>query len=579
MHDVTLQNPWPLPSQPPRIEARPTIQSLDASLRVAVASPHVELLTPGAGLLRRPAGLSKAVKTVRPDGRTLEEVATRAAFYNSASSVDARAKRTNWGQCFDQIETAYRRARLSKPLFVACWDRVLDDTIDCASHKNKIRSRKTIAQEAACVRLITQDLHRVGWDIHHRTPNQLSSTVVKKLVNAWLDVSEGGANPYGVRKLSVRSLVNEFGYVTRLFRHTGRGMELPKLAELVDDPRRIKISPLVKRDESWHAQGIDVYAFCERLVREDPRVAMVVLCCYLFALRRREALYFNPITQIVDDVRAYGSDGTGVGVVLPIGTKGGRPRVWALLCPERAQQALELREYWRGLYGAADPQEQELRGKRSLEQAQKRVHYLLSKHGISRAHGVWLHGLRKQRLMEEGQRLGAEFSVRPGQAKAWLTPAQRSLVERRLMEIAGHSDVSKGKSYYGQITNVKVDGVPQATYMRERCRINGSMKRQLFARVGAGESVAQVARDLGISTSTAYTRLRDKLIKPQSLEVRAQTRCDLDARIQAMYRAGASISAIAVELAVPSHRVYAAFGKGGLKAWKDRHGSQTKAAM
>ncbi len=190
---------------------------------------------------------------------------------------------------------------------------------------------------------------------------------------------------------------------------------------------------VAQEDKSWDGKGIDVMEKIEQVRKSDERVAGVLMMCYGFGLRRKEAILTN-LFKAVD----------GNTLFLVNGTKGGRARSvpieydwqWALL--EEVKSMVDQKT------GKLIQ-----RGK-TLKQSLNQLEYRLRKHGLFLAgDGVTAHGLRHQYMQERFiEQMGVAAPVKGGDISS-LDRSEFKYKTLMLMERAGHSRTQIGASYYG----------------------------------------------------------------------------------------------------------------------------------
>ena len=209
---------------------------------------------------------------------------------------------------------------------------------------------------------------------------------------------------------------------------------------MVEDPSKYVLNPLstkrsmvVKEDKSWEGNGIDVMEKLEEIRQENAKIAGVLLLCYGFGLRIREAVMMNVFKSV---------DGAVLTVIH--GTKGGRIRSVAI---EHEWQVEMLKD----VKGIADQKTGKLveRGD-TVERSIRRVRWQMEKRGLVLADaGVTPHGLRHQYMHERFKELtGIDAPVKGGDISL-LDKAEFDNKTERLMERAGHSRKTIGSYYYG----------------------------------------------------------------------------------------------------------------------------------
>ena len=201
----------------------------------------------------------------------------------------------------------------------------------------------------------------------------------------------------------------------------------------VENPMSTKRTMVVQEDKSWEGNGVDLMEKIELIRKEDERAAGVLLMCYGFGLRIREAVMMNVFKS---------EDGDSLMVVH--GTKGGRARN----VPIEHEWQKRLLEDVKGIVDQASGKL--MRRGLGVEQMIQRVYYMMKKHGLTLAEsGVSAHGLRHQYMHERfEEQLGIPAPVKGGDISV-LDKKEFDDATGRLMERAGHSRVTIGASYYG----------------------------------------------------------------------------------------------------------------------------------
>lgn len=309
---TTKDNHEPLTTQ--RAEA-PGSTAPRAGARAVPSQPRARQLP--QRIRQGAAGVPKASPgSAAPRRVTDPELRQRAQFYNDDTQLALKRRREQAQALFKQIKKDRYSGKRKGPLFALCVQALLDRTIDLARHKDKGVSRQTMHMRKIRVSVLVAELAAVGIDLYRDTPMELRGRHISRLVNAWVDASEGLEPKYPVRRYCVKSIHNMFSHVRWLMESMGRTHEVAVLREYVRDTRRVALDPTVKTDESWAGAGIDVEAWVAQAAQMDPRLAVAFQVMEKFGLRIREAVRFNPIADIVDDVSAYGLKAHGLGVVV-----------------------------------------------------------------------------------------------------------------------------------------------------------------------------------------------------------------------------------------------------------------------
>ncbi len=429
-----------------------------------------------------------------------QELSRSASYWNDHSPSGLAQRRKDCNDLFESLRTQQQQHRLRVPLMVMCVHALLDRTIELARHKNKGVSQKTKSLRKERTELLLRDLKAVGFNMYESTPMELRGRHIRKLVQAWVDASDGRDPGYPVHVMAKSTILNVFSQVRWLMEAIGRKNEVAAIAHYVDDSRRVRVDPRAQRDKSWSGNGIDIQAVIQSIAKRNSRLATAVKAAHLFGLRISEALMFNPATDIAEDGSVFGLPPGEMAIAVMRGAKGGRRRAFIELSPDRRREALDLKAHWIEQYGQEPKRLQQIRGGLALGPARDRLYSLLVAQGIARSNGVVFHGLRAERMLDDAAMLGVPVKVRPGVVKRPIAQQDLVAAQRYMVEVAGHSDVTKARAYYGQITDP--DG-------SSKCRkspviINGTMKMKGRALVLGGASIKVMAETLGISSSAGY---------------------------------------------------------------------------
>ncbi len=232
---------------------------------------------------------------------------------------------------------------------------------------------------------------------------------------------------------SPATLQNKISMMRLFCEWIGKPGMVVESSQYVVDPLSTRRTMVVREDKSWEGKGIDVMAKVEEIKAEDKKIAGVLLLCYGFGLRIREAVMMN-IFKSVD---------CGVLTVIH-GTKGGRIRSVPI---EHDWQVALLQD----VTVMADQKTGKLveRGN-TVEQSIRRVRWQMEKRGLVLAEaGVTPHGLRHQYMHDRFKELaGIDAPVKGGDISL-LDKAEFDNKTEKLMERAGHSRKTIGASYYG----------------------------------------------------------------------------------------------------------------------------------
>jgi integrase len=382
-----------------------------------------------------------------------------------------------------------------------------------ARNRPKRSGARTLMKHRSSARTVCEEFRAIGVDVWNTDLHQLALKQVRKLVRAWVDRMHERDCDLDVADLSPKTLSALYSFLSALWGWSGRDREIRPLAHMVDDERDIKMQPWATRDESWEAAGLDWREVRDALAVTQPRAAFIVWVGAVLGLRIREAVRFNPIEDIYDDLALQpdiqGPPLTGFGVVVRRGTKGGAIRQFQVTDPHWQRELVKLREAWREFRKLGghqnDPRADHLGGDMPSDRVIERVHYLLRERGISRdgKWGVTFHGLRKEFVMNKAIWLRLEVPLRPGAVANPVSGEARKMRESQLIQMVGHRDPSKLYAYYGKPATVAV----------RSGKLSEARTNELFARLAAGESTAQVARAMGVHQRTVQRRWAERRAK------------------------------------------------------------------
>lgn len=196
-------------------------------------------------------------------------------------------------------------------------------------------------------------------------------------------------------------------------------------------------SSICKEDKSWEAQGVDVVAKIEEVLRKDVRVGLQLALQATFGFRAREAMQVRPNVAY----KALEADGRGY-LMVNLGTKGGRDRVVPVDTPEKVRMVEVAKTYADGPLTSTSDQEM------TLAQWKNHYYHVLRSCGITRKNGLTSHGLRHGYANDRYREITGEASpVRGGG-----TP-DRDADRAARLEIAeelGHSRESVTTHYLGR---------------------------------------------------------------------------------------------------------------------------------
>lgn len=234
------------------------------------------------------------------------------------------------------------------------------------------------------------------------------------------------------QKLSAATLQLRFSVFNTFCSWIGKRGMLGDIKQYLSDPAVAKRTYVAKEDKSWTSKGIDVIAKLAEVRLIDPRLAIAFKLMYAFGLRVREAVSLHPITADKQVV-----------LVVDGGTKGGRPRVIPVEYPWQRAVLDEAKTFVNKSTGSLIPDTYK------RESWIKRAYAIAKRCGISREHGITLHGLRHERANDIYETMtGVKSPVQGG------GPVDKLLDDNARLEVAqylGHSRKNISVAYLGGV--------------------------------------------------------------------------------------------------------------------------------
>jgi hypothetical protein len=265
------------------------------------------------------------------------------------------------------------------------------------STKHKGVSHKTIAERARfCFWMF--DFLRVHPKHFKLDPRSFSGRHVEAVTRYWQAEAHAG-------RMSPATIQTYFSFMKTFAGWIGKPRLLKPIECYFDDPKLYKRSMATTIDKSWRAQGVDADQVIRDVEAYDVRVAASLKLMQAFQLRFKESVMLRPHTDVVSAAQA-GKPGDVVAHYLDThrGSKGGRARMFPIDNAMR-QGAID---YARRVVvcvneSVGDPS-------LSLEQAMRRLRYVMERFGVTRAGlGVVPHGLRHQGAADDYRAMTGEL--------------------------------------------------------------------------------------------------------------------------------------------------------------------------
>jgi len=282
-------------------------------------------------------------------------------------------------------------------------------------------AHETRVQRSSRLFMCFEQLRALGYKV--QDPLNLTGAHVDALVKCWIEEKQYSDSTINNRLSALRVFCDWVGKVGIV-----KGTH-----EYATPERPLKRSGSADRDKSWSGNGVDVEAMVEKVFKLDDVVGAQLVAMSAFGLRAREARMLEPLLCIQDHQ-----------VLLIKGPKGGLSRVVPIETEQQRQSARWLKAFaekqpvpylgWRG---------------RNLQQARRRMYYILEKAGITvDESGVTAHGLRHEYVHNSMIRMGLIPAVKGG-TKDQMPTERRDLVFRYASRLTGHSRASITCAYSG----------------------------------------------------------------------------------------------------------------------------------
>lgn len=252
------------------------------------------------------------------------------------------------------------------------------------SSKHKGVSHKTIAERARfCHWLFTflrQHPKRFKLD-----PRSFSGRHVEAVTAHWQAEAHAG-------RISPATIQTYFSFMRTFAGWIGKPRLLKPIASYFDNPALHRRSLAATVDKTWRAQGVDADAVIREVEAHDRHAAASLRLMQAFGLRFKESLMLRPHQDVLTAQQAgRPADGPARYLDTHRGTKGGRDRLLPIDTPQRAAAVAQACRV------AIGPDDSVSDPRRTLAQAERRLRYVIERHGITRAGlKVVPHGLRHQ---------------------------------------------------------------------------------------------------------------------------------------------------------------------------------------
>jgi hypothetical protein len=252
------------------------------------------------------------------------------------------------------------------------------------SSKHKGVSHKTIAERARfCHWLFTflrQHPKRFKLD-----PRSFSDRHVEAVTAHWQAEAHAG-------RMSPATIQTYFSFMRSFAGWIGKPRLLKPIASYFDDPALHRRSLAATVDKTWRAQGVDADAVIREVEAHDRHAPASLRLMQAFGLRFKKGLMLRPHQDVLTAQQAgRPADGPARYLDTHRGTKGGRDRLLPIDTPQREAAVAQACRV------AIGPDDSVSDPRRTLAQAERRLRYVMERHGITRAGlKVVPHGLRHQ---------------------------------------------------------------------------------------------------------------------------------------------------------------------------------------
>ncbi len=256
-------------------------------------------------------------------------------------------------------------------------------------------------------------------------------------------------------RMSPATIQTYFSFMKTFCGWIGKSKLVKPIQHYFDDPALYQRSLVSGVDKSWRAKGVDVDAVISDVEAYDVRAAASLKLMQAFQLRFKESVMLRPHTDVISATQAGKAGATDSGVAFYLdthrGTKGGRDRLFPIDNALRQSAIDYARQVVAGAHeSVSDPS-------LNLEQAMRRLRYVMERFGVTRAGlGVVPHGLRHQGAADDYQSITQMPPPIAGglSVDAVLDLQARTEIAARL----GHERISITSVYLGgrRVTPVKL---------------------------------------------------------------------------------------------------------------------------
>ena len=304
------------------------------------------------------------------------------------------------------------------------------------SSKHKGVSHKTIAERARFCHWL-MDFLRDHPKRFRLDPRSFSGRHVEAVTAYWQAEAQAG-------RMSPATIQTYFSFMRTFAGWIGKPRLLKPIASYFDDPALHRRQQATAVDKTWRAQGVDADQVIAEVEARDRHAGASLRLMQAFGLRFKESLMLRPHQDVLTAAQAARpSDGPARYLDTHRGTKGGRARLLPIDSPQReaAVQLACLVAIGRD-DSVSDP-------RRTLAQAERRLRYVMERHGITRAAlHVVPHGLRHQAAADAYlDKTGQQPPVAGGAA---VDPALDKQVRREIAEHLGHGRPAITSAYLGR---------------------------------------------------------------------------------------------------------------------------------
>jgi len=316
------------------------------------------------------------------------------------------------------------------------------------SSKPKGVSHKTMAERTRfCFWLF--DFLRAHPKHFKLDPRSFSGRHVEAVTQYWREEARAG-------RMSPATIQTYFSFLKTFAGWIGKPKLLKPIECYFDDPKLYQRHLAAGVDKSWRAKGVDAATVIQEVEAYDVHAAASLKLMQAFQLRFKESVMLRPHTDVITAAQA-GKPNAGVAFYLDThrGTKGGRER----LLPINTAQCLASIDYARRVTVGVNESVSDPR--LSLQQAMRRLRYVMERFGITRAGlGVVPHGLRHQGAADDYESTtGTPPPVAGGSA---VDPALDLQARREIAARLGHGRISITNAYLGGRRVIPTESPPPA---------------------------------------------------------------------------------------------------------------------